>query len=562
MNNQPYFVDLKPVFGLLWALGWLLAACQNTHSDLKTDGHGHSAEDSIYFSNEAYSPLVLDSLQLLHFLDSAEKNASEREPILKFYQKRNFQFAWLDRGMLNPAAQDFYLRYQDFLSDYSDSTLADPVLDSLMYQLASEGFDNPGKHLSEQLEMRLSLSFFRYAKKEFTGLLEDPAALHWYIPKYKKNYAALLDSLAAGRNPGRIKEPANAYYEALKSALAYYKNLEKSGKWPQIPEWSPPSGTSQMDPKADWLKQCLQLTQDLSALDTADSTDALTRALKNFQTRMGLKQTGQLDKATHEQLSIPISGRQRQIMVNLERLRWLPEQVKGDFLLVNIPAFTLYVFRDGKPIWDSKLVVGKEASKTQVFKGKISHIILNPYWAVPPGIIRKEVLPGLKKNPNYLHRHNMKVYSGNTLVDESRINWHNYATKIPYTIRQLPGKDNPLGKIKFLFPNSFWIFLHDSNEPWRFASERRTFSHGCIRVEKAEQLANYLFEKNAGMNTRQIKKAFDGKSEAYYKLKTPEPVYIIYLTSWVDDKGKLHFRPDVYGRDSLLLKAVFGKSGN
>lgn len=547
------------ISGLFLGLIFLFYGCGPEREDQEGKHKEPSPADSLYFSKESFSPLKLDSLQLVQYLDSAKGSDLEKESILLFYQRRNFQFAWLDKGNLSPAAQDFLLRYQDFISDYSDSSLVNPQLDTLLYRLASDGPEVQQRSFLDQLEMRLSFTFFRFAKKEFTGLIENPEALHWHIPKYKKNYTALLDSLAAGRRPGLLQEPANTHYSNLNAALIRYKNLEKSGQWPAIPAWNPDS-TNAMDHRAAWLKKCIVLTRDLLASDTlTELSNAMKNALTAFQQRHGLKETGLVDRATYNQLQVPLSSRLRQMMVNLERLRWLPEKIQGDFLLVNIPAFTLHVFREGKPIWNSKLVVGKEVSKTQVFKGKISHLVLNPHWSVPPGIIRKEVLPGLKRNPNYLKKHHMQVFSGNQLIPASRINWHRYATKIPFTIRQLPGKDNPLGKFKFLFPNSFWIFLHDSNEPWRFDAHRRTFSHGCIRIEKAETLATYLFEKNAGFSTAQIRKAISGKKEAYYKLDKPEPVYIVYLTSWVDEKDRLHFRPDVYGRDSLLSKAIFGR---
>lgn len=559
MKKQSF---VRRVFRFCFGFLVLLSACQSEKADRLAEAPPANPPDSIYFSEEKFSLLSLDSNRLFRFLDSSAEPPSGKKALITFYRKRNFQFAWLEKGSISPAAQDFFLQYRGFLSDYSDTLLPDPVLDSLLYQLASDGFEKQGQGPLEELEMRLSLAFLRYARKEFTGLIDRPELLNWHIPKYKKNYPALLDSLAAGKRPGNFMEPVNAYYTSLKAALGQYKRLEQSGQWPKVPDWNPPPGAKSMDLRAVWLKKCLLLAGDLRPADTLTGTDsAVAGALRSFQNRMGLPETGQADQATIEQMRVPLRKRLRQIMVNLERMRWLPEKIKGDFLLVNIPEFTLHVFRDGNPIWDSKLVVGKQASKTQIFRGKISHIILNPIWSLPPGIIKKEILPGIKKHPDYLRRHHMQVFSGSSRVNAARINWHRYTNRIPYSIRQMPGPDNPLGRIKFLFPNSFWIFLHDSNEPWFFDARKRTFSHGCIRMEKAEQLAEYLLKKNAGMTDMQIRKALGGKKEAYYKLRKQEPVYIIYLTAWVDERGKLNFRPDVYGRDALLYKAVFGNSG-
>jgi murein L,D-transpeptidase YcbB/YkuD len=517
--------------------------------------------DSVYFSKEKFSILSLDSNRLFHFLDSAGEPASGKAALISFYKRRNYQFAWLENGSMRPAATEFFVQYRDFLGDYADSSIMDPVLDSLLYQLSFDGFENQGKAPLEELEMRTSLAFLRYARKEFTGVIRNPEALRWHIPKHKKNYPALLDSLAEGKMPGHFREPAHPYYAALKAALTEYKNIEKLGRWPRIPDGEPGNGNPDMSIGAGWLKQCLILTRDLLPADTLSESEAvIATALKRFQRRMGLAEKGLLDKESLEQLRVPLRIRQKQIMVNLERMRWLPGKIQGDFLLVNIPEFAIHVFREGKPIWHSRLVVGKQASKTQIFKGKISHIILNPTWGVPPGIVKKEILPGLKRHPDYLRRHHMQVFSGNQRIPAGRINWHRFSNRIPYTIRQIPGPENPLGRIKFLFPNSFWIYLHDSNEPWFFEAQKRTFSHGCIRMEKADKLAAYLFEKNAGMGPKEIQKALGLKKEAYFKLRKAEPVYIVYLTSWVDENGRLNFRPDVYGRDSLLYRAVFGNS--
>lgn len=512
----------------------------------------------VYFSVEKFSRLTHDSAGLHRILVSLSGNKPLADTILAFYRRRQFQYAWLEGSALQPGAQDFFLRYQEFAGDYPDTSLPDPVMDSLLYHLSAEGMPSPAGARLAELDIRLSLAFFRVAGKEFSGIVDNPESLRWYIPRYKKNYPALLDSLASGHRLSGLREPANPYYLRLKSALARYRQLEKPGVWPQIPDTV---GKEAGLRRAPWLRRCLVLMGDLAPADTLPLQDSvLFYALKRYQVRMGLNPTGIPDAATLSRLRVPLQEQIRQIMVNLERMRWLPEKISGDFLLVNIPAFTLHVFRKGRPEWETRVVVGRQMSKTQVFSSKISHVIVNPSWAVPPGIIRKEVLPGIKKHPGYLQRHRMQVFSGNTRIEASGIDWGRYSGRIPYTIRQVPGYDNPLGRFKFLFPSSFWIYLHGSSEPWRFGEPVRTFSHGCIRVEKAEELATLLLSANAGMSHRQIRRIFSGKKEAYYRLNRPEPVFVVYLTAWADEAGALHFRPDVYGRDAVLCRAVFGGS--
>jgi murein L,D-transpeptidase YcbB/YkuD len=515
--------------------------------------------DPVYFSAERFSRLTHDSLELRRFLGTLPQARPLTEMLLSFYRRRHFQYGWLEGNALQPGAQDFYLRYQEFIGDYPDTTLPDPVMDSLLYHLSAEGMPAPADARLAELDIRLSLAFFRVAGKEFSGIVDKPESLNWYIPRYKKNYPALLDSLASGHRLSGLREPASPYYLRLKSALARYRQLEKPGVWPLIPDTIPKGVVGRR--QAHWLRRCLVLMGDLAPADTLPVRDSvLVNALKRYQMRMGLTPTGIPDVATLGRLRVPLQEQIRQIMVNLERMRWLPEKVSGDFLLVNIPAFTLHVFRKGRPAWESRVVVGRQMNKTQVFRSKISHVIVNPSWAVPPGIIRKEVLPGIKRYPGYLGRHRMEVFSGNRRVESAGIDWGRYSGRIPYTIRQVPGYDNPLGRFKFLFPSSFWIYLHGSSEPWRFGEPVRTFSHGCIRVEKAEELASLLLAGNAGMSQTQIRRIFSGKKEAYYRLNRPEPVFVVYLTAWADEAGTLHFRPDVYGRDPVLCRAVFGGS--
>jgi murein L,D-transpeptidase YcbB/YkuD len=247
------------------------------------------------------------------------------------------------------------------------------------------------------------------------------------------------------------------------------------------------------------------------------------------------------------------------MMVNLERLRWLPDTLAGNFLVVNIPEYKLHVFENGQPAWESNVVVGKMAGRTQIFKGNLSQIILNPSWGVPPGIANKEVLPGLKKDRHYLDRHQMEAFEGNTILDTRRINWLRYPKRMPFNIRQKAGPDNPLGRFKFYLSNSYWIYLHDSNEKYLFDAHRRAFSHGCIRVEKADSLARYLLRNDTNWPGKRIAKMLDSKTDFGISVKPVVPVYIVYLTSWVGRNGELHFRKDVYQRDDILAKSVFGE---
>lgn len=222
----------------------------------------------------------------------------------------------------------------------------------------------------------------------------------------------------------------------------------------------------------------------------------------------------------------------------MERTRWLPIDVRGRYLAVNIPEFVLHAYYDDSLLWNMNVVVGKDVNKTVIFAGKISEIVFSPYWNVPPGILKKEVLPGIQKDKTYLEKHHMEMFGG--------------------TVRQKPGPWNSLGAVKFLFPNSHSIYLHDTPSKNLFQESKRAFSHGCIRVAEPQRLAMYLLNDNTSYTEEKIVQAMNSGKEQFAVVKDPMPVFITYFTAWVDRQGQLNFREDIYNRDrelaDLLMK--------
>ena len=282
----------------------------------------------------------------------------------------------------------------------------------------------------------------------------------------------------------------------------------------------------------------------------------LVKAIINFQQRVGLPENGQLNFKTIAELNKTVDFRIKQMLVNLERLRWVPVEIENDYLLVNIPEYKLHVFENKKLIWETNVVVGKAARQTSIFKGNISQIILNPYWNVPTSIANNEILPKLKRNRNYLSRNNMEAVAGGKVVNSAVVNWNKYS-KIPYEIRQKPGKDNSLGKMKFMFPNSYSIYLHDTPAKELFNNNKRDFSHGCIRVENPKKLAIHLLKNNKNWNEINIDNVLKTDVETSIAIAPTIPVYITYFTAWVDVNGNLNFRNDIYNLDDELAKEIF-----
>ena len=368
----------------------------------------------------------------------------------------------------------------------------------------------------------------------------------------------MLDSLVLPNKKEQVWEPANEYYLKLKEKLKYYRSIQKNEGFPKIVTTKKVLKVAQSDSCLLKVKEYLVLTEDLKRNDkTIIFTDTLATAISNFQRRTGLKEDGEIGPSTIAELNKPIDFRIKQIMINMERLRWLPDEIENDFLLINIPEFKLHVFENGKKSWDFKVVVGKAATKTSIFSGSISQIILNPYWNVPKSIIRNEMLPIIKRNPNYLSKNNFEVISGNKIINPSTINWYNYKKNIPYAIRQKPGDDNALGKIKFVFPNNFSIYLHDTPSKNLFNETKRAFSHGCIRAQEPKKLALYLLRNDKNWNEKKLDSIFSENKTFNIALQPNMPIYIVYFTAWVNSSGELNFRNDIYNLDKQLEKEIF-----
>ena len=243
-------------------------------------------------------------------------------------------------------------------------------------------------------------------------------------------------------------------------------------------------------------------------------------------------------------MNIPVRTRIAQLLINLDRMRWMPSQPNGTLIIVNIPEFRLHVLENGSKVFDMDVVVGKEGHSTVEFTGTLNQIVFCPYWNIPPKIVTHEILPAIEKNKHYLEENQMEDMGdkdGDGIPD----------------IRQLPGDKNSLGKIKFLFPNRYDIYLHDTPAKELFNRARRAFSHGCIRLADARKMATYLLRNEPGWDSTKIDEAINANQQQVVKLKNTAEVFITYYTAWVDDNGLLNFRPDVYGHDESMMNKLF-----
>jgi L,D-transpeptidase YcbB len=507
----------------------------------KKNTHRIDQHEAAIYSNENYSDLKLDSTYMAVFFKQHPVSDSVQNQIIEFYTMRNYDYAWLNKNGLTLAANNFYDQLHEDSKDFNDNSLLNKSLDSLFTEANNNEkiFINQSNNMV-QLELMLTATFFKYAQKMYGGATASTKNLGWFIPRKKKNYLVLLDSLVSKNTDTKIQEPVNEYYTRLKEKLKIYRAIQEKGGFSQIKIDKKVVSIGDTASYILPLKQHLFLTEDLKVNDKTNLfTTELEIGISGFQHRMGLKENGKVDTPTLKELNETVDFRIKQIMVNLERLRWVPVEMEKDYLLVNIPEFRLHIFENQKQLWQTNVVVGKDARRTSIFRGNLSTVVLNPYWGIPQRIAKEEIIPKIKKNANYLANNNMEVIDGN--------------------YRQKPGVNNALGKIKFLFPNNYSIYLHDTPSKSLFDENVRAFSHGCIRVENPRKLAYYLLRKNSDWPESRINDVLKTNVNTNIKVSPTVPVYIAYFTAWVDNEGHMNFRHDLYNLDDKLSKEVFGE---
>jgi murein L,D-transpeptidase YcbB/YkuD len=352
--------------------------------------------------------------------------------------------------------------------------------------------------------------------------------------------------------------PALPLYAHLREALARYRAMQAAGGWPPVGRGAALSlGAS--EPRVATLRARLvasgDMAPDAGASDQFD--EALETAVRRFQDRHGLEVDGVVGRRTLAALDVDVAQRIAQLRVNLERVRWVAQDLAGDYLIVDIAGFSARLVLDGRPVWSSRAVVGRPYRRTPVFRATLEHVVLNPTWTVPPTILREDVLPKLVQDPSYLERHHMQVVdAAGRPVRAAGIEWERYRFGgFPYQIVEAPGQDNPLGQVKFLLPNPHAVYLHDTPAGQLFAKTERAFSSGCIRLEKAFDLAVLVLDDPQRWDAEALRAAIGTGQTRTMRVKRSVPVMLLYFTAEADD-GTVRFRPDLYGRDPGVLAAL------
>lgn len=527
-----------------------------------------------------------DSLFVKSYINQQAEFKEHADLMYKFYGDRDYQLAWFKNGKLVPQSEKFLETLNN-----SDAEGLDPQ----QYKVVNfeemitrynnlKSKDTARQQLQQEIDVALTASYFNYASDFYRGRFtpEDVKKVDWNVRNNKIKLDKALQTILKEREstfPYYEFGALHAGYAKLRDQLANYKALKEKGGWPKIE-----LGTKKTLQKGDTADAVLAVRKRLNPELNLDPNnpqgklfdEQLEAQVKKFQSLHGLDTDGKVGGNTLRMMNVSVDERIDQIIINMERWRWIPKRMvpkKLDqkYVWVNIPEYKLYIYEDPnndpeadrqyKKVMEMRVVVGKQMHSTPIFSDRMEYVVMAPFWNVPNSIVANEIKPSMLRNPNYLEGQNMEIVTKEKNpkpVSASSIDWANVTEEnFQYMVRQKPGPKNALGSIKFLFPNEYAVYLHDTPATSLFSQTDRNFSHGCVRVEKPMDLANYVLKDMPEWNTNSINEAINGGEEKWVTLPKQMQVYLVYFTSWVDDEGNLHFRDDIYGHDKKLEKEYF-----
>lgn len=474
----------------------------------------------------------------------------------RFYAARGFQPVWTKRTMI-----------AELIAAVEES--ANEGLDPADYHIRElrAGYANAPAtpELAACYDLLLTNSFLSLASHLRFGKV-DPETLdtHWNLRNERNRttlenkllHAVVSGQIGAALHELRLQSPQ---YEQLKKGLARYRTIARQGGWPVMAEGQNLQEGAR-EKRVLMLRQRLKVSGDIAPLNPDTSTvynREMVDAVKRFQKRNGMDADGVVGTTTLRVMNIPVERRIDEIRLNLERCRWFLSDLEPTYVMVNIAAFNLQYVENGHSRWGTRVVVGKPQRETPLFKADMQYIILNPQWVIPPTILAKDALPALRKNSSYLNRKKLRIVASNgSIIDPASVNWSQYsAGNFPYRLQQSAGDHGALGRVKFMLPNKYIVYLHDTPSKELFAESKRAFSSGCIRVQNPVDLAALVLQDTLRWNRTKILAAINTGKTRTVQLPKRIPVYLVYLTATAEG-DELLFRDDVYSRDEKLLKAL------
>ncbi len=490
--------------------------------------------------------------------------------LARFYQNFAFQPAWMDGEGRFVQAKDLVdsihaCSLEGLKPDVYHLGAIEALLAAAEETRAAGSPADPG--ILSDLDLLLTDAFLIYGSHLLSGRV-DPETIHtrWLLKSREADLAGILQTALEKKEVRPALEgllPEYPAYASLRETLQEYRAIAERDGWPPVPA-GPTLHADERDPRVVALRARLIASGDLGTSEGADPEildGHVEQAVRRFQGRHGLVADGEVGPATLAALNVPVEDRVRQIEINMERWRWLPDDLGRRYILVNTAAFFLEVVEEGESVLAMRVVAGKKARRTPVLSGEMTYLVLNPYWHVPHKLAVRDILPKIKKDPGYLDRQGIRVFENweefapeipRETIDWSSITEHNFFFKL----RQDAGPANALGRVKFMFPNKFAVYLHDTPSRYMFKRNQRDFSSGCIRVEGPIDLAVYVLRGDPEWTREEVLSVIDSGESRIVWLPEPIPVHVLYWTAWVDREGALHFRRDVYDRDGPLDRAL------
>lgn len=487
-----------------------------------------------------------------------------------FYTRRDYSPAWTTERDVSPQANELLEAIRNAAreglrpSDYHlDAIVARIEEVDLKLQLGMPV--NP--KIRAELDILLSDAFLLLASHLYGGRV-NPETIHaeWVPFHYDVDLTRVLEDALANDRVGTALQdlhPSHVGYTGIQKALARYREIAAEGGWPQVPE-GPSLRPGDEFEAVGVLRKRLMTTGDLTDIQHFNPylyDGPLETAVRRFQRRHGAEVDGIVGQQTRRLLNVTAKERVRQLEINMERWRWVPHELGKRYLLVNIADFSLQVVEDGRPISEMRVIVGRPYRSTPVFSSKMTYLVFNPYWNVPYKLAVLDLLPKIRDDVGFIRKQGFRIFSSwaedAPEIDPSAVDWESFTRyNFPYRLRQEPGPQNALGRIKFMFPNKFAVYLHDTPSRRLFETPVRGYSSGCIRVERPFWLAEYVLKNQQEWTAERINALINSGEHRVVRLNSPIDVHLLYWTAWVSGEGVVHFRDDIYRRDMPLARAL------
>lgn len=476
--------------------------------------------------------------------------------VLGFYEQRKYRPLWSDaNGQLNRAydllrvlikAKDEGLKPADYYVDEIRKYWGSKAVDDAIY-----------------LDVLLSAALYRYSNHVYSGrFMPGDLDIEWHIQNKALDTGELFTKVASKDSIAQVLNelpPQHSGYQSLKKQLRRFRALQQQGGWQKF-EPGPILEPGVQHKQVAQLRQRMQISGDLVEgpwrdMDIFDR--GLEDAVKHYQQRHGLKVDGHVGPQTRRSLNITVEQKTRQILINMERWRWMPRQLGKRYLMVNMTGFELYIMENGSLVLSMPVIIGKSYRSTPSFSGLVSYLEYNPYWTIPENMALQDFIPRQINDSSFFAKKSIRLFRGwgenAREIDPQTVNWNQLDKEhFPYWLRQEPGPNNALGQIKFLFSNPYEIYLHGTPDRHLFDRVVRTFSSGCIRVKDPVRLAAYLLNDGSQQKEEEVLANIYLGTNQGLTLPVAVPIYLVYWTTWVSPDGSLNFRDDIYGRDAAL----------